>query len=209
MSRLYGRATGNHRAKGYTHFHPGQRTTLIGALSCQGFKAGLFGPWYMDGSIFLTFIQKNLVPRLTPGEVVVMDNLSAHKVKGVKEAIEATGARLLYLSPDLSPIELAWSKIKNSLRTPTALTPKKLHRVIFQVFRSVSNSDSLGGFYTAVTVIILLVKSNNRGDPELVNLLLKHGADVHAYGKNDNSHYGKHLTHVPSLPLSIESHCLA
>lgn len=78
-----------------------------------------------------------------------MDNLSAHKVKGVKEAIQATGARLLYLSPyspDLSPIELAWSKIKNSLRTATALTSKKLHHVICQAFRAISNSDSLGWF---------------------------------------------------------------
>jgi transposase len=138
MSRLYGRAFRKNRAKGDAHFHPGQRTTLIGALSGRGFKASLFGPWYMDGSIFLTFIQKSLAPTLTPGDVVIVDNLSAHKVKGVREAIEATGARLLYLPPylpDLSPIEFAWSKI-NSLRTATIMTPKKLHRAICQAFRA-------------------------------------------------------------------------
>lgn len=149
MSRLYGRAQGKKRVKGFSSFHPGQRTTLIGALGCQGFKASLFGSWYTDGSIFLTFIQQSLVPTLVPGDVVVMDNLSAHKVAGVKEAIEKAGARLLYLppySPDLSPIELAWSKIKNVLRKSAALTPRKLHKAICNAFHSVTKSDSLAWF---------------------------------------------------------------
>jgi transposase len=149
MSRLYGRAIGKQRTKGYLKFHPGQRTTLIGALGFHGFKASLFGPWYLDGSIFLTFIKENLAPKLTPGDIVVMDNLSAHKVNGVKQSIEATGAQLLYLppySPDLSPIELAWSKIKNTLRTAAALTPIKLHQAICLAFRSISKKDSLAWF---------------------------------------------------------------
>jgi transposase len=149
MSRLYGRAQGKKRVKGFSRFHPGQRTTLIGALGCQGFKACLFGSWYTDGSIFLTFIQQNLAPSLSLGDIVVMDNLSAHKVKGVKESIEATGARLLYLppySPDLSPIELAWSKIKNTLRKSSTLTHSKLYRAICKAFRSVTINDSLAWF---------------------------------------------------------------
>jgi hypothetical protein len=85
--------------KGFACFHPGQRTTLIAALGCQGFKASLFGSWYTDGSVFLTFIQQNFVPNLKPGDIVVMDNLSAHKVAGVKEAIQKVGAHLLYLPP--------------------------------------------------------------------------------------------------------------
>ncbi len=98
---------------------------------------------------FLTFVQESLVPTLIPGDVVLMDNLSAHKVAGVKEAIEKTGARLLYLppySPDLSPLELAWSKIKNTLRTIQAITHKKLHQAICQAFRSVSEKDSIAWF---------------------------------------------------------------
>ncbi|MDQ8039068.1 MAG: hypothetical protein REH83_01530 [Rickettsiella sp.] len=67
MSRLYGRAQGKKCVKGFSHFHPGQRTTLIGALGCQEFKACLFGPWYTDGAIFLTFIQKNLAISLNTG----------------------------------------------------------------------------------------------------------------------------------------------
>jgi transposase len=149
MSRLYGRAQGKKRVKGFSRFHPGQRTTLIGALGRQGFKAGLFGSWYTDGSIFLTFIQQHLAPSLNPGDVVVMDNLSAHKVGGVKETIEKAGARLLYLppySPDLSPIELAWSKIKNTLRKSSAFTTKKLYHSICKAFRSVTNKDSSAWF---------------------------------------------------------------
>jgi transposase len=149
MSRFYGRATGRSRAKGFSALYPGQRTTLIGALGCRGFKTSLFGAWYTDGPIFLTFVQESLVPTLIAGDVVLMDNLSAHKVAGVKEAIEKTGARLLYLppySPDLSPIELAWSKIKNTLRTIQAITPKKLHQAICQAFRSVSEKDSIAWF---------------------------------------------------------------
>lgn len=149
MTRFYGRAQGKARANGFSAFYPGQRTTLIGALGSQGFKASLFGAWYTDGPIFLTFIQESLVPMLTPGNVVVMDNLSAHKVSGVREAIEKAGAHLLFLppySPDLSPIELAWSKIKSALRNGMASTPRSLHQAICQAFRSVTENDSLAWF---------------------------------------------------------------
>jgi|APFre7841882793_1041355.scaffolds.fasta_scaffold138480_2 hypothetical protein len=60
MSRLYGRAIRKNRAKGYSAFYPGQRTTLIGTLGCRGFTASLFGAWYTDGSIFLTFVKESL-----------------------------------------------------------------------------------------------------------------------------------------------------
>ena len=149
MSRLYGRARGKKRVRGWSTFYPGQRTTLIAALGCQGFKTGLFGDWYTDGSIFLAFIQQSLAPTLKPGDVLVMDNLSAHKGAGVKEAIQKTGARLLYLppySPDLSPIELAWSKIKHSVRKTAALTHETLHHAICEAFRSVTQDDSLAWF---------------------------------------------------------------
>ncbi|MDQ8039069.1 MAG: transposase [Rickettsiella sp.] len=78
-----------------------------------------------------------------------MDNLSAHKVVGMKEAIEKVGARLLYLprySPDLSPFELAWSKIKNTLRKISAITPRKLYYSICKAFRCVTKNDSFAWF---------------------------------------------------------------
>jgi len=149
MSRLYGRAQGSQRVKGFTPFHPGQRTTLIAALGFRTFKAALFGSWYTDGSIFLTFIQSYLVPTLHPGDVVIMDNLSAHKRVGVKEAIERAGAYLLYLppySPDFSPIELAWSKIKSFLRKRAARTHRTLHRAICQAFQAITSHDILAWF---------------------------------------------------------------
>lgn len=116
---------------------------------------------------FLTFVQESLIPTLIPGDVVVMDNLLAHKVMGIKESIEKAGARLLYLppySPDLSPIELAWSKIKNTLRTIGALTPRKLHQAICQAFHSVSQKILSPGLNIAVTVSDNLVKCN-KGKP--------------------------------------------
>lgn len=83
----------------------------------------LDGP--MDGECFLAYVSQVLVPELTPGDVVVMDNLPAHKVAGVRHAIEAAGARLLYLppySPDFNPIEQAFSKLKAILRKAAART---------------------------------------------------------------------------------------
>ena len=72
-----------------------------------------------DGDVFLAYLEQVLCPSLRPGQVVIMDNLAAHKVAGVREQIEATGARLIYLppySPDFNPIEQAWSKVKQYLR---------------------------------------------------------------------------------------------
>jgi len=105
MGRLYGRAKGAERVKSFVPFDKGKRMTIIAALGVEEIKTGLFGHWYTDGEIFLGFITDCLVPVLQTGDIVVMDNLSAHKVTGVKEAIEAAGAQLLYLppySPDLN-----------------------------------------------------------------------------------------------------------
>ena len=82
-----------------------------------------------DGDIFLAYLEQVLCPQLRPGQVVIMDNLSAHKVDGVCQLIEATGAKLIYLppySPDLNPIEQAWSKIKQILRSLKARTVEAL-----------------------------------------------------------------------------------
>ena len=91
----------------------------------------LDGP--MDGDGFLAYIGQVLAPELKPGDIVVMDNLPAHKVKGVREGIEAAGARLLYLppySPDFNPIEKAFSKLKAILRKTAARTIDSLEQAI-------------------------------------------------------------------------------
>lgn len=98
---------------------------------------GLVAPLVLDGAIngaaFLAYTEQFLVPLLEPGDVVVLDNLSSHKISGVREAIEAAGARLLYLppySPDLNPIELASSKLKRMLRDAAERTVEELWQTI-------------------------------------------------------------------------------
>jgi transposase len=87
----------------------------------------------MDGEAFLAYVKKVLVPELARGDIVVMDNLPAHKISGIRQAIEAVGAHLLYLppySPDLNPIELAFSKLKAQLRATAARTIPQLWEAI-------------------------------------------------------------------------------
>jgi transposase len=93
--------------------------TLLGAIDKNGWVATMTVEAATDGDVFLTYLEHVLCPQLKPGHIVVMDNLGAHKVDGVKELIEQTGASLLYLppySPDFNPIEKCWSQIKQRLR---------------------------------------------------------------------------------------------
>jgi transposase len=95
-------------------------TTFLAALRSDGLVAPTVVDGAINGELFEAYVRQQLVPTLRPGDVVVMDNLSSHKRPGVREAIEAAGASLLYLppySPDLNPIELAFSKLKGLLRS--------------------------------------------------------------------------------------------
>ena len=99
--------------------------TFVGGLTLEGFVAPMLLDGPMDGVCFLAWVEQMLVPTLRPGDLVVMDNLPAHKVAGVRPAIEAGGARLLYLppySPDLNPIENAFAKLKAHVRKAAART---------------------------------------------------------------------------------------
>ena len=119
MARLRGRAPRGERLRaGIPHGH-WKTTTFVAGLRLTGMVA----PMVLDGPInrdaFLAYVNQVLVPELTPGDIVVMDNLSSHKGAGVREAIEAAGAHLLYLppySPDFNPIENAFAKLKALLR---------------------------------------------------------------------------------------------
>ena len=104
-----------------------------------------------DADIFLAYVDRLLAPELKPGDVVVMDNLSSHKVKGIRERIEAAGAELLYLppySPDLNPIEKAWSKLKQFLRAAKARTPEQLQQAIAQALKTITQHDAAAWFRT-------------------------------------------------------------
>jgi transposase len=133
MTRLYGRARrGQRLVAGVPHGH-WKTSTFIGALRCDAVTAtGVFdGP--INGEMFLAFVEQVLVPTLRPGDVVIMDNLRSHKVAGVREAIEAAGASLLFIppySPDLNPIEQAIGKLKTLLRAKAIRTVDALWKAL-------------------------------------------------------------------------------
>ena len=119
MAPRYGRAPRGKRALDAVPHGHWKTTTFVGAMRAEGFVAPLVLDGAVNGATFLAYVRQFLAPALKPGDTVVMDNLSSHKVAGVREAIEAVGARLLYLppySPDLNPIEMAFSKLKALLR---------------------------------------------------------------------------------------------
>lgn len=123
MTRRYGRALRGERVVDAAPAGHWRTLTLLGAISWQGMLASMTVESPTDGDVFLAYLEQILCPKLQPGQVVVMDNLGAHKVAGVRELIEARGAQLLYLppySPDFNPIEKAWSKIKQLLRSTKA-----------------------------------------------------------------------------------------
>ena len=123
--RRYARAEGGQRAPQATPRHGGPNVTLMAALTPNGLQAALIVSGAVNGDVFAAYLDQVLGPTLMPGDVVVLDNLPAHKVAGLAELVEARGARLLYLppySPDFNPIELAFSKLKTWLRTAQART---------------------------------------------------------------------------------------
>ena len=125
MARRYGRAPRGQRAADAVPHGHWRTTTFVGALRAEGFVAPLVVDGAINGPVFLAYVEQVLAPELRPGDVVVMDNLSSHKVGGVRAAVEAAGASLLYLppySPDLNPIELAFAKLKALLRAEAART---------------------------------------------------------------------------------------
>jgi transposase len=129
MTRRYGRSALGTRLVEKTPDGRWQTTTFLGALRVEGFIAPLTVEGAINGPLFRAWIEQHLAPVLKPGDIVVMDNLSSHKVAGVREAIESAGAELRYLppySPDLNPIELAFSKLKKLLRDGAERTVDKL-----------------------------------------------------------------------------------
>jgi len=136
MVRSRGRCCRGHRLIGKAPWGHWKTTTFTAGLRCDG----LVAPWVLDGPMngeaFLVYIDKVLAPTLSPGDIVVIDNLPAHKVDGVRAAIEARGAILLYLppySPDFNPIEMAFAKLKTLLRKAAARTRDSLWDAIAQV----------------------------------------------------------------------------
>lgn len=149
MTRLYSRARGGERAYGRAPKNHGVNLTIVGAIALDGVRAMMAYEGGTTREAFLKFIHDALVPSLKKGDVVVMDNLRVHYTDGVKQAIEAVGASVLYLppySPELNPIELAWSKLKAILRKNEARTLRALTALLPQCRSEIRDSDLDGWF---------------------------------------------------------------
>jgi transposase len=149
MTRLWGRAERGQRIAEATPQGHWKVLTILGALSLRGMVAAMTIESATDGDIFLAFLEQVLCPQLHNGDLVVMDNLSAHKVAGVRELIAATGAQLLYLppySPDFNPIEKAWSKLKQLLRSAKARTAEILEDAVAQVLKTITADNAAAWF---------------------------------------------------------------
>jgi transposase len=131
MARLRGWAPKGERCRAAIPHGHWKTVTFVGGLTLTGFVAPMLLDGPMDGECFLAWVEQMLAPTLRPGDIVVMDNLAAHKVAGVRQAIEACGAELRYLppySPDLNPIENAFAKLKAHVRKSAARTLDALER---------------------------------------------------------------------------------
>lgn len=149
LTPLYARAPRGVRAVGKVPRNYGANMTLIASLSVEGMGEALMLDGAADTRAFEVYIEQVLAPSLLPGQTVVLDNLSTHQSARVRQAIEARGCRLLFLpsySPDLSPIEQAFSKLKTWLRRAGARTREALQEAIAQALEFITAQDARSWF---------------------------------------------------------------
>lgn len=152
MTRIRGRAKRGQRCRAAIPHGHWKTTTFTAGLRLDGLAAPMVLDGPMNGEAFRAYIEQVLVPELAKGDVVIMDNLPAHKVTGVRQAIEGAGARLLYLppySPDFNPIEMAFSKLKALLRKAAARTITELWDVIADGIDQITPEECKNYFATA------------------------------------------------------------
>jgi len=149
LTRLYARAPKGKRAHGSLPRNRGKNMTLIASLSLQGLGESLILDGSANAEVFEIYVEQILAPSLQPGQMVIMDNLRIHKGNKVRQLIEARGCQVLFLpasSPDLSPIEEAFSKVKAVLRRIGARTREALQEALEHALTTVSASDASGWF---------------------------------------------------------------
>jgi transposase len=149
MTRLRARSLGGRRIHEPTPGGHWKIMTVLGAMSARGMLASMTIEAATDADIFLAYLDHVLCPVLRQGDVVVMDNLSSHKVQGVRERIEAAGAELLYLppySPDLNPIEKAWAKLKQLIRSAKPRTNEALQQAIADALQKITPQNAKAWF---------------------------------------------------------------
>ena len=149
LSRLYGRAAPGVRVVDSVPQNYGQNISVLAALGGGGLSAPMTVDGAVDAEVFRSYVAQVLGPTLAPGDIVVMDNLTAHKVVGVAETIESRGARLEFLppySPGLNPIEQGWAKIKTALRQAKARTRQALEAAFKQALPTITPADARAWF---------------------------------------------------------------
>jgi transposase len=152
MARLRGRSPRGTRCVAPIPHGHWQTTTFVGALRASGMTAPMVLDGAMDGAAFETYVNEILAPTLSLGDIVVMDNLPAHKPSRIRAAIEAAGARLMYLppySPDLNPIEMAFAKLKAALRKAAARSLEALWTAIADALTTFTPQDCTNFFAAA------------------------------------------------------------
>jgi len=149
MTRRYGRAPRGERVHDSAPRNYGSHTSVIGALGLRGLVATLAVEGAVDTLCFDAYLERVPGPRLRSGDVVVLDNLTAHRASRIEEVAEGRGAQVLWLSPyspDFSPIEQCWSKIKTYLRGAKARTADELNKALAQAIGLVTKADIRGWF---------------------------------------------------------------
>lgn len=147
LTRLYGRAPSNRRAVGRVPRNWGKNQTLICAMQWSGPFAPLMVEGSVNGDVFIWYVREELCPALTPGQVVVLDNLSAHHREEVGQLVEERGCTLLFLppySPDFNPIEMMFSKLKAWIRAGGFREVEALIQAVWEGLSRVSLRDILG-----------------------------------------------------------------
>jgi transposase len=157
MTRLRGRAPRGKRLNAAAPAGRWESTTMISSIRLDGSTTIMTINGATDAEVFRAYVKDILCPALKPGDIVVMDNLSAHKNALTRELIEAAGAQAWFLppySPDLNPIEKMWSKVKAWLRKLEARTPEALHEAVGTAFSKITANDARGWFASCVYSII-------------------------------------------------------
>ena len=149
LVRSHGRSAEGSRCVAYAPNGHWKIVTAVAAIRLSGLTASATMACPMDGQLFQSYVEEALLPVLSEGDVVVMDNLASHKHPHVRERIESVGAKLLYLppySPDFTPIEMIWSKAKRLLRSLAARTVDELHKAFGTAMAAITTTDILGCF---------------------------------------------------------------
>jgi transposase len=149
LTRLYGRAPAGERVLERVPRNYGEQTSLISSLSLAGVEATMSIPGAVDTLVFDAYVERVLRPTIRAGDVIVLDNLTAHRASRIEQVTAESGATVIWLSPyspDFSPIEMMWSKIKAYMRSAKARTREELEKALVAALEMITESDCFAWF---------------------------------------------------------------